>query len=162
MSTAAVSSHKRGRQTGWMGLEPHAVVARVGGALVVTLVCYALLGVVTSIALGSLPNTPPDDGCSMYNCFSDQAAGVFLLMTYGPPVLLAGMLVSLLLLRVMTASSRWPVLNGAVAGLPAIALALVVAAAAMAWRAQPSEPEEPAPRVTHCIPISGGRGCPGG
>ncbi|BBH70959.1 hypothetical protein ACTI_76440 [Actinoplanes sp. OR16] len=27
---------------------------------------------------------------------------------------------------------------------------------------QPARDEDPAPRVTHCIPISGGRQCPGG
>ncbi|MER7458585.1 hypothetical protein [Micromonospora sp. NPDC126480] len=53
---------------------------------------------------------------------------------------------------------------GAVAGLVVIYLAVALASSMVSTTLIGHTPadEEPAPRVTQCIPVSGGRGCPGG
>jgi hypothetical protein len=61
--------------------------------------------------------------------------------------------------RYWTCHFMWSLLGTALIYLAVWAAASAATAPLIGWT--PAD-QEPAPRVTHCIPVSGGHGCPGG
>ncbi|MEU7929337.1 hypothetical protein [Micromonospora sp. NPDC049107] len=130
----------------------------LGGLFFAWLYGVPFLLMVGLIRRVSAPYTPTYAEAKAFGATTDALLTTGLLLNAVLPV------IGLLLAR-LAGDERWRRhFAGAFAGVALIyvAVALVGGMATSALIGHVPDDQEPAPQITQCIPISGGRGCPGG
>lgn len=133
-----------------------------GKALAITAVSYALLVGAAVLFVQSQPDVRADIPCRGL-CFTPRTQASLMLYGLGFPAFLVSFLISVVILAPHKWRTRSPYLVGTLASVaPVVLTCLLLAGSAIGPEPEPRPSPSPKPQVTHCIPISGGRGCPGG
>ena len=131
-------------------------------ALAITAVSYALLVGAAFLFVMSQPDSRPDVPCPGW-CMTPRLGATLVMYVIGLPAFLISLLLSAIVLVVGNSKPRNPNRVGTLASVPpAILICLFLLGLTIDFGPRPRTDPPPRPQVTQCIPISGGRGCPGG